>query len=76
MQENDEASGRIAFMFPAKFNLPGATSPVLNFSIRNDGMIAMSIGISFLELNAGSPYFVMLKLFNPNGDEVEIVVVN
>ncbi|ARF49687.1 hypothetical protein [Pantoea stewartii] len=65
-------SGKIAFMFPAKFNLEGARSPVLNFSVRDDGIIAMSVGISFLELNAGSPYFVNLKLSSPNGDEVTI----
>ena len=72
MDEITKASGKIAFIFPAKFNLEGARSPTLNFSVRDDGIIAMSMGISFLELKAGAPYFVNLKLFNPHNEEVSI----
>ena len=59
-------------MFPAKLNLEGARSPALNFTVRDDGIITMSIGISFLELRPGMPYFVNLKMANPNNEEVEI----
>lgn len=70
---NDKnASGKIAFIFPAKHNLEGASSPTLNFMCRYDGVIAMSVGISFLELDPRSPYFVILKLHDSQGEEVEI----
>lgn len=71
-QHQNKPSGKIAFMFPAKFNLEGARSPALNFTVRDDGVVTMSVGISFLELTPGKPYFVNLKMANPNDEEVEI----
>ncbi|MDU6388652.1 MAG: hypothetical protein E6562_08680 [Pantoea sp.] len=71
-QGQNKPSGKIAFMFPAKLNFEGARSPALNFTVRDDGIITMSIGISFLELTPGRPYFVNLKMANPNYEEVEI----
>lgn len=72
MEPNRSPTGKIAFMFPAKFNLEGARSPVLNFQVREDEVVAMSVGISFLELDQQSPYFVTLQLFSPSNEEVEI----
>ncbi len=72
MDNEKEISGKIAFMFPAKFNLEGARAPTLNFTVRDDGVIAMSVGISFLELKNTLPYFVSLKLADPNLQDVPI----
>ncbi len=72
MEGNTTPPGKIAFMFPAKFNLEGAKSPMLNFFVRDDGIVAMSMGISFLELTAGADYLVMMKLYNSKGVEIPI----
>lgn len=72
MDLEQNVSGKIAFIFPAKFNSEGASSPTLNFSPRFDGIVAMSVGISFIELNPKNPYFVVLKMKGPSDEVVEI----
>ncbi|MEO2278767.1 hypothetical protein KDV90_26125 [Serratia marcescens] len=65
----EEARGKIAFIFPAKFNSHGANSPTLNFRAK-DGKLAMSMGISFLELNQEESYLVAFNLVAPSGETV------
>lgn len=61
--------GKIAFIYPAKFNMQGASSPTLNF-VDNNHSVAMSVGISFLELDPSVNYFVTFSLYDSNGNEV------
>ncbi|EMN3921295.1 hypothetical protein TUM17580_31820 [Citrobacter farmeri] len=72
MSSENITTGKIAFMFPAQFNVEGASSPTLNFKARYDGTVAMSIGISFLELDPKSPYFVKLSLKDSHDNDVPI----
>lgn len=61
--------GKIAFIFPAKFDLKGAAAPTLNFRANNN-RIAMSVGISFVELNTERGYLVSFTLADPEGKEI------
>ncbi|EPK4611424.1 hypothetical protein JKM78_004696 [Citrobacter freundii] len=72
MDSVKDVTGKIAFIFPAKFSAEGASSPALNFATRFDGTVAMSVGISFIELDPKTPYFVMLKMKGPSDEDVEI----
>ncbi|ORJ47999.1 hypothetical protein B2M27_23240 [Kluyvera intermedia] len=72
MDTEKNVSGKIAFIFPAKYNAEGASSPTLNFATRYDGIVAMSVGISFIELAPKTPYFVILKMKGPSDEDVEI----
>ncbi|WP_149570735.1 hypothetical protein [Serratia bockelmannii] len=65
----EEARGKIAFIFPARFNSHGANSPTLNFMVKN-GRLAMSMGVSFLELNQEENYLVTFTLVDPSGETV------
>lgn len=61
---------KIAFMYPAKFNLKGATEPVLNFKARDNNVLSMSVGVSFIELDPSENYWVLIGLEDPQGSAV------
>lgn len=67
--DTNRIKGKIAFIYPAKFNLKGATAPTLNF-IEQGMHVAMSVGISFLDLDPSTHYLVFFKLISPQGEEV------
>ncbi|MBE0005119.1 hypothetical protein FOT53_08955 [Citrobacter freundii] len=61
---------KIAFMFPAKYNSKGATDPVLNFRTKDDNVLPMSVGMSFIELDPNENYWVVIGLEDPEGNSV------
>ncbi|BBT71131.1 hypothetical protein [Klebsiella sp. WP8-S18-ESBL-06] len=61
---------KIAFMFPAKYSPKGATNPVLNFKTRDNNILPMSVGVSFIELDPKENYLVSIGLEDPEGNSV------
>ncbi|HHH1854173.1 TPA: hypothetical protein ACPY5T_002329 [Yersinia enterocolitica] len=68
LNENNQL-GKVAFIFPAKFDLKGANAPTLNFKANNN-RVAMSVGISFVELKVDRGYLVSFTLTDPEGKEI------
>lgn len=64
-----DAKGKIAFIFPAQFNAHGAISPMLNFKVKGD-KLAISMGISFIDLDPVESYLVIFELLSPSGEKV------
>ena len=66
----DNPPEKIAFMFPAKYNPKGATEPVLNFRTRDDNVLPMSVGVSFIQLDPLENYWILIGLEDPLGKSV------
>ncbi|MEH3452396.1 hypothetical protein [Phytobacter diazotrophicus] len=66
----DNPPEKIAFMFPARYNLKGAVDPVLNFKANENNALSLSVGISFIQLDVNANYWVLFGLEDPNGKAV------
>lgn len=64
----NERRGKIAFIFPANAE-SGFLKPTLNFTVHGD-TLAITMGISFIDLNAESSYLVRLSVTSPSGESL------
>lgn len=67
--DSSTPNAKIAFIYPAKFNLNGANSPTLNFYAVGH-RVAMSVGISFVDLDPNKSYIVSFTLTDSDSHEV------